>query len=130
MDKIVSIPLPARSPKKTSKSKQERACVNRLVKAIQKNSSFVHIHIDRDSGSTRHTSSGWDFLITTCGHTVFCEAKMEKGKLTDWQKFTQAQIEATRTPYRVVRFSDDGKKFYVDGGDAVPIDAALAGDFL
>ena len=38
-----------------SRNKDERAHVNALVKALQKNSP--------GAGNVRHTSSGWDFFI-------------------------------------------------------------------
>ena len=73
-----------------SRNKDERAHVNVLIKALQKNSPGVYVYIDRDAGNVRHTSSGWDFLLAHDGRVIFCEAKEENGRLSDWQKFTQA----------------------------------------
>ena len=99
-----------------SRNKDERAHVNALVKAIQKNSPGVYVYIDRDAGTVRHTSSGFDFLLAQNGRVVFCEAKEEKGKLSDWQEFVRAAVLASKTPYRIIRFWADGLSFSVDGG--------------
>ena len=99
-----------------SRNKDERAHVNALVKALQKNSPGVYVYIDRDAGNVRHTSSGFDFILAYNGRVVFCEAKEEKGKLSEWQELTQALIKDAKTPYRVVRFWNEGKFFSVDGG--------------
>jgi len=99
-----------------SRNKDERAHVNALVKAIQKNSPGVYVFIDRDAGTVRHTSSGFDFLLAQNGRVVFCEAKEEKGKLSDWQEFVRAAVLASKTPYRIIRFWADGLSFSVDGG--------------
>ena len=100
-----------------SKNKDERAHVNALIKAMQKNSlDPFYVHVDRDAGGKRHTSSGWDFLLAFDGRVVFCEAKEENGKLSDWQEFAQAQIKAAGNDYFVVRFWEDGKFFTADGG--------------
>ncbi len=99
-----------------SRNKDERAHVNALVKALQKNSPGVYVYIDRDAGNVRHTSSGFDFLIAYNGRVVFCEAKEEKGKLSDWQKLTQALVKDAKTLYSVVRFWNDGNFFSIDGG--------------
>ena len=105
-----------------SRNKDERAHVNALVKAIQKNSPGVYVYIDRDAGTVRHTSSGWDFLIAWNGRVVFCEAKEEKGKLSDWQDYTRAMIRGVAgTPYRVVRFWENGEFFTVDDGKKIAI---------
>lgn len=95
-------------PKNT---KQERDCVNALIKALRKNSPDAYIFVDRDSGATRHTLSGWDFLISRGGYTVFIEAKIGSGVLTEWQKLTQADVTRAGSRYVVLRFSDDGKSF-------------------
>ena len=88
-----------------SRNKDERAHVNALIKALQKNSPGVYVFIDRDAGSARHTSSGWDFLLAYNGYVVFCEAKEEKGKLSEWQEYTRALIRGVSgTPYLIVRF--------------------------
>lgn len=104
-----------------SRNKDERAHVNALVKAIQKNSPGAYVFIDRDAGTARHTSSGWDFLLAKDGRVVFCEAKEEKGKLTEWQEYTRALIRGVSgTPYLVVRFLrndlftiNDGRKIAI-----------------
>lgn len=111
-----------------SKNKDERACVNALLNAIRRNSPTVYVHIDRDAGSARHTSSGWDFILVYEGKAIFCEAKTEKGVLSDWQKFTQALILSSKTPYRIVRFFTDGF-FSVDDGKRVAIIEAKLQDF-
>jgi len=95
------------------KKVNERACVNRLVKALQKNSPQVYIHVDRDSGSERHTSSSWDFLVAWDKNVIFCEAKTENGKLTEWQEFTRALVHATGGVFKIIRFWDEGETFTV-----------------
>ena len=115
---------------KTPKHLTERALVNKLIKALQANSHRVYVHVDRDSGSQRHTSSGWDFLLAADGRVVFCEAKKENGNLSDWQKFTAAQIIAARSRFVVVRFSADGKFFCVAGGKDIEISDACFKDFI
>lgn len=113
-----------------SRNKDERAHVNALVKAIQKNSPGVYVFIDRDAGSMRHTSSGWDFLIACKGHVVFCEAKEEKGKLTEWQKYTRALIRGVSgTPYLIVRFLRNDL-FTINDGRKIAILDATIGDFI
>ena len=115
-----------------SRNKNERAHVNALVKAIQKNSPGVYVFIDRDAGNMRHTSSGFDFLLAKDGRVVFCEAKEEKGKLTEWQEYTRALIYgASGTPYLVVRFWEGGKFFTIDGhvNVKIEIEAAKVDDF-
>ena len=54
-------------PKNT---KLERDCVNALIRAIRKNSPDVYVFVDRDSGATRHTLSGWDYLVIVTGKQV------------------------------------------------------------
>jgi len=95
-------------PKNT---KAERDAVNALIRAIRKNSPDAYVYVDRDSGATRHTLSGWDFLVSRAGYVVFVEAKIGTGVLTDWQKLTQADVTRAGTRFIVLRFSDDGKKF-------------------
>lgn len=114
-----------------SRNKDERANVNALIKAIQKNSPGVYVHVDRDAGGVRHTSSGWDFLLAYGGRVVFCEAKQGDGKLSSWQEFTRADVKASKTPYCVVRFWEDGKYFSFDDNDflRVTIDAEIT-DFI
>ena len=113
-----------------SRNKDERAYVNALVKAIQKNSPGVHVHIDRDAGAARHTSSGWDFLLACHGLVVFCEAKIGKGKLSDWQEFVRAAVLASKTPYCVIRFWNDGKCFTVNDDPAITTEKAAITDFI
>jgi hypothetical protein len=115
---------------KKDKSLLERPLVNKLIKAIQENSHRVYVHIDRDSGAVRHTSSGWDFLLAADGRVIFAEAKTEKGRLSDWQEFIQAQIKAARTPYLVVRFSSCGEFFQINNGKPIKISEARFQDFL
>lgn len=117
---------------KTPKNLTERALVNKLIKALQANSHRVYIHVDRDSGSQRHTSSGWDFLFASDGRVVFVEAKTEKGKLSEWQDFTRAQITAARSKFVVVHFSADGEFFTIDGIKdwKIKISAASVSDFI
>jgi hypothetical protein len=113
-----------------SRNKNERAHVNALVKAIQKNSPGVHVYIDRDAGNARHTSSGFDFLLAFNNRVVFAEAKEEKGRLTSWQEFTRSRIQAAACKYRVVRFSETGVFFTVDNGMALVTDNAKFEDFI
>jgi len=115
-----------------SRNKDERAHVNALVKAIQKNSPGVYVFIDRDAGNVRHTSSGWDFMLAQNGRVVFCEAKVEKGKLSDWQEYTRAIIRGVAgTPYLIVRFWKNGKSFTINDGERVfDTDAANITDFI
>ena len=113
-----------------SKNKDERAYVNALVKAIQKNSPGVHVHIDRDAGGVRHTSSGWDFMLACHGLVVFCEAKIEKGKLSDWQEYVRAAVLASKTPYFIVRFCADGTWFSIDGEEPIKTEEARITNFL
>ncbi|MFA5413834.1 MAG: hypothetical protein WC348_04875 [Patescibacteria group bacterium] len=113
-----------------SRNKDERAYVNALIKAIRKNSPGVYVHIDRDAGNVRHTSSGWDFMLACHGLVVFCEAKIEKGKLSTWQEFTRAAVLASKTPYVVVRFWEDGAHFTIDGGLMVETEKAAITDFI
>lgn len=113
-----------------SRNKDERAFVNALVKAVQDNSHRVYVYIDRDSGKERHTSSGFDFILVSDGRAVFCEAKVEKGKLSTWQEFIKATIADSKTPYRVVRFWKDGTVFTIDGGKEIPTSEARFSDFL
>lgn len=113
-----------------SRNKDERAYVNALIKAIQKNSPGVYVHIDRDAGAARHTSSGFDFLLACHGLAVFCEAKIEKGKLSDWQEFVRAAVLASKTPYCVIRFWNDGKFFTVDDDPAITTEKAAITDFI
>lgn len=113
-----------------SRNKDERAHVNALVKAIQKNSPGVYVFIDRDAGTARHTSSGFDFLLAYHGCVAFCEAKEEKGKLSDWQEYTCAMIRGVSgTPYLVVRFYD-GEFFSVNDGKRIAISDATIKDFI
>lgn len=85
----------------------ERQLVNLLIKALKKNSPGIYIHVDRDSGNMRHTSSGWDFLAVWEGRTVFCECKIGNGKLTDWQQLTETEIGLAGGDFKVLRFVQD-----------------------
>jgi hypothetical protein len=102
-----------------SKNKDERAHVNALIKALQKNSPGVYVHIDRDAGGVRHTSSGWDFFLACGGSHVFCEAKEENSKLSDWQEYTRALVRSANCDYHVVRFWVGGEFFSIDSGDQI-----------
>ena len=113
-----------------ARNKDERAYVNALVKAIQKNSSGVYVYIDRDAGAARHTSSGFDFLLAYNGRTVFCEAKVETGKLSDWQEFIRAAVRSSGTPYFVVRFWYDGACYTTDDGLMIETETASITDFF
>lgn len=114
-----------------SRNKNERAHVNALIKAIQHNSSGTYVYIDRDAGSQRHTSSGWDFLLAWNGRVAFCEAKEENAKLTDWQELTRAMVRSVSgTPYRVVRFWENGEFFTVDDGKKIAILNAVIQSFI
>ena len=113
-----------------SRNKDERAYVNALIKAIQKNSPGVYVHIDRDAGAARHTSSGWDFMLACHGLVVFCEAKIEKGKLSDWQEFVRAAVLASKTPYVVVRFWENGTWFTINDEPAIITETARITDFI
>ena len=110
------------------RSADERAHVNALVKAIQKNSPRVYIYIDRDAGSIRHTSSGFDFILAADSTVVFCEAKESKG--SDWQEFVKAQITAARVKYCVVRFFEDGERFSLNGEKVLAISEARFSNFI
>lgn len=87
---------------KKSKPLNERQLVNLFIKALKKNSPGIYVHVDRDSGNMRHTASGWDFLAIWEGKTVFCECKIAKGKLTDWQKLTRVEIQKAKGKYNVL----------------------------
>lgn len=115
-----------------SRNKDERAHVNALVKAIQKNSPGVYVYIDRDAGNARHTSSGWDFMLALNGCVAYCEAKIENKKLSDFQEFTRALILASGTPYLVVRFWNEGKFFTVSGrvNEKTETETASVNDFI
>lgn len=95
---------------KKHKAGGERENVNRLIEALKKNTdSPVFIHVDRDSGTTRHTKSGFDFSLTYKGQTVFVEAKNAGGKLSDFQKLTQRQIETAGGRFVVCVFAPDSE---------------------
>jgi len=114
-----------------SRNKDERSHVNALIKAIQKNSPGVYAYIDRDAGNVRHTSSGWDFHLSFMKKIVYCEAKEENGKLSDWQEFTRALILASGTPYKVVRFWKNGIYFSFDDDDFLYMTAdVIITDFI
>jgi len=119
-----------RRKKTASRNKDERAYVNALVAAIHKNSPGVYIYIDRDAGSARHTSSGFDFLLAFKGRVVFCEAKIGNGKLSDWQEFVRAYVQASDTPYRVVRFWGEGTQISIDAELYISTEGARVTDFI
>ena len=115
----------------SSRNKDERANVNALVKAIQKNSPHqVYVHVDRDAGSARHTSSGWDFILAYKERMICCEAKQSKGKLSEWQLYTQALVKTALCRYCVVRFSEDGKSFQIEDGKTIDTETAKFEDFV
>jgi hypothetical protein len=113
-----------------SRTKDERAYVNALIKAIQKNSPDVYVFIDRDAGNVRHTSSGWDFHLSCGGRVVYCEAKVADGELSSWQEFTRATIRATCTPYLIVRFWESGKCFSIVDRRMIETEKACITDFI
>lgn len=97
----------------------ERAAVNNLIKILKKKKqSDVYIFVDRDSGTMRHTSSGWDFLLARGPYVVFVEAKVGPGKLTEYQEFTRAEVKAAGGRYIVARFSEDGLRVSIDARPA------------
>ena len=115
----------------SSRNKDERAHVNALVKAMQKNSPFpFYAYIDRDAGSERHTSSGWDAHLSLIGRSVYFEAKEEKKKLSSYQLFTKALIESTGTLYHVVRFWEGGEYFTINDGPSIETKDARLGMFF
>lgn len=114
-----------------SRNKDERDYVNALLAAIRKNSpGIIYDYVDRDAGNARHTSSGWDFQLSRGGRVVYCEAKVENGKLSSWQEFTRASILASGTPYYVVRFWEGGKWFAIDGKLCIETEKASVADFI
>ena len=115
-----------------SKNKDERAHVNALIKVLRENQVDppFYVFIDRDAGNARHTSSGWDFHLSRNGKTVYCEAKEENGKLSDWQEFTRAMIHLAGSPYRVVRFWENGEYFFIDGEKRIAVKDATLQDFF
>jgi hypothetical protein len=113
-----------------SKNKDERAHVNALIKILQSKEPPFYVFIDRDAGAVRHTSSGFDFILAFDGCAVFCEAKEEKGKLSSWQQFVQAQITASGMKYCIIRFSKDGNFFSIDGKKDIAVKDATLQDFF
>ena len=83
----------------------ERKLVNLLLAALKKTGVFYSF-VDRDSGQMRHTQSGFDFFLAFGGRVVLYEAKIEKGKLSDFQKYTEKMAGFSGTPYKVLRFFD------------------------
>lgn len=109
----------------------ERPAVNKLIDTLRKKKkSDVYIFVDRDSGSERHTSSGWDFLIVRGPYCVFVEAKVGAGRLTEYQEFTRAEVKAAGGRYVVLRFSDDGRRYTVDGGAPRAVADVTLNDFF
>lgn len=108
----------------------ERACVNKLIKNLKRNSPDIYTFIDRDAGAMRHTSSGWDFLLVRGLYVCFVEAKIGAGKLTDWQELTRDEIKLAGGSYHVLRFSADGRLFSIDGGATRAVDNVTTGHFF
>lgn len=110
----------------------ERALVNQMIKTLKKNSPNVYVHVDRDSGGLRHTASGWDFLIVYEGKTVFFECKVDKGKLSEWQKFVRIDIQKARGRYKVLRFMQfaGSKEFLIADGDSEIKSADINAEWL
>lgn len=118
---------------KTTKSGNvaERAAVNNLIKILKKKKqSDVYIFVDRDSGSMRHTSSGWDFLIARGPYCVFVEAKVGPGKLTEYQELTRLEVKAAGGRYIVARFSEDGLRVSIDAAAPRAVSAVSLADFF
>lgn len=113
-----------------SRNRDERAYVNELIKVLLIETQKLYVYIDRDCGSLRHTSSGWDFQLSLNNLTIYCEAKIEAEKLTTWQEFTRAKIRAAGSKYHIIRFYDDGQFFTVNGGKKIAISAATFNDFI
>jgi hypothetical protein len=114
----------------SSRNKDERAHVNALIKAIQKNSPRCYVYIDRDAGDVRHTSSGWDFLLALDGRVVFCEAKQGNRKLSEWQALTQAFVKRASCEYHVVKFRANGIEFIIDDDKLIETEEATFDDFI
>lgn len=109
----------------------ERAAVNNLLKELRKKmQAGVYVYVDRDAGGARHTSSGWDFLLARGPYAVFVEAKVGPGKLTEFQEFTRAEVQAAGGRYLVARFSDDGARVSIDGGPARAVAGITTTDFF
>ena len=118
---------------KTTKSGNvaERAAVNNLIKELRKKmQAGIYVYVDRDAGAQRHTSSGWDFLICRGPYVVFVEAKVGPGRLTEYQDFTRAEVQAAGGRYIVARFSEDGQRVSVDGGPSRLVSAISVADFF
>ncbi len=113
-----------------SRNKDERKLVNELVKYLMIETQKLYVYIDRDCGKLRNTSSGWDFHMSLNSSDIYCEAKIEKKKLSDWQILTQARIKNAGSPYRVIRFWDGGEFFTIDDGKMIAISDAKFNDFL
>ncbi len=109
----------------------ERAAVNNLLKELRKKmQAGAYIYVDRDAGGQRHTSSGWDFLLARGPYAVFVEAKVGPGKLTEYQEFTRAEVQAAGGRYLVARFSEDGQRVSVDGGPSRAVAGITTTDFF
>lgn len=113
-----------------SKNKDERKLVNELVKYLMIETQKLYVFIDRDCGGQRNTSSGFDFQLSLNGQIIYCEAKIEKKPLSTWQKLTQARIKNAGSPYRVIRFWDEGKFFTIDDDKMIDISNAKFEDFI
>lgn len=86
----------------------ERELVENLIRYLKRNEkNRIYVYVDRDPPSLRHIRSGWDFLVAKNGQVVFCEAKVRKAKLTDWQTLVQTENILAGNEYVVLRFFDD-----------------------
>lgn len=114
---------------------KERAAVNFLLAEIDKNSvgEKYHYHVDRDTIGMRQNRSGWDFLLLYKDFLFFCEAKIERGRLTDFQALTQKIIngvESKHARYVVLRFFTDGKKIFLDENFETPVSGLTVKKFM
>lgn len=96
------------------KELSERARVNDFVKGINFR---CYTFIDQDTGTIR-TKSGWDFLISANGKSIFIEAKLGMKKLKPYQELTQMEVLKSGGVYGVLRFDKkfrDGMKLFLSG---------------
>lgn len=100
----------------------ERKLVNDFLKYIDPASAFSYLYVDRDSPE-RQFRSGWDFLLTRKGRTVFFEAKLLRSTrknapalwpdteeavlklLTDYQEYTRGRVLFAESPYAILIFN-------------------------
>lgn len=86
----------------------ERDLVNKLLNFLRKNErNKVYIYVDRDAATVRNSRSGWDFLAAKNSTVVFCEAKIGRAKLTDWQELSRLENQIANNLYIVLRFLND-----------------------